>query len=136
MTDLRRIPEDELMALAQQWRREALHVSKDARGMAHFYESELQRRRKGETGVVMSVDAQFTVLQLSDHGNARREDCLYGGWHRRFLNVTGRWSAAAIKEAPLIAWPDEGTAAQAVNIASQARGRDVSVFSIGPESIG
>ena len=86
--------------------------------------------------MVMSADAQFIVLKLSAHGNARREDHMYGGWHRRFLNVTGRWSAAAIKEAPLIAWPDEGTAAQAVNIASQARGRDVSVFSIGPESIG
>lgn len=86
--------------------------------------------------MVMSADAQFIVLKLSDHGNARREDHLYGGWHRRFLNVTGRWSAAAIKEAPLIAWPDEGTAAQAVNIASQARGRDVSVCSIGLESIG
>lgn len=75
--------------------------------------------------LVMSADAQFTVLQLSDHGNARREDHLYGGWHRRFLNATGRWSAVGTKEVPLIAWPDEGTAAQAANIASQARGRDV-----------
>lgn len=80
----------------------------------------------------MSADAQFIVLKLSDHGNARREDHLYGGWHRRFLNVTGRWSAAGTKEVPLIAWPDEGTAVQAANIASQARGRDVSVCSIGP----
>lgn len=52
MTDLQHIPDDELMALAQQWRREALRGSKDARGTAHFYESELRRRRKSETGVV------------------------------------------------------------------------------------
>lgn len=82
--------------------------------------------------LVMSADAQFTVLQLSDHGNARREDHLYGGWHRRFLNAAGRWSSVGTKEVPLIAWPDEGTAAQAANIASQARGRDVSVCWIGP----
>lgn len=80
----------------------------------------------------MFAEARFTVLQLSDHGNARREDHLYGGWHRRFLNVTGRWSAAGTKEVPLIAWPDEDTAAQAANIAAQARGRNVSVCSIGP----
>ena len=52
MTDLQHIPEDELMALAQQWRREALRGSRDARGTAHFDESELRRRKKGEISVV------------------------------------------------------------------------------------
>ena len=52
MTDLQHIPEDELMALAQQWRREALRGSRDARVTAHFYEAELRRRKKGEISVV------------------------------------------------------------------------------------
>ncbi len=69
MTDLQHIPEDELMALAQQWRREALRGSKDARGTAHFYESELRRRRKSEAGVL--TDAALDTRSLAPRVESR-----------------------------------------------------------------
>lgn len=73
MTDLQNIPDDELVALAQQWRREALRGSKDVRGTAHCYESELRRRRKSETGVV-------TNAALETRSPAARVD--YRPWWR------------------------------------------------------
>ncbi len=43
--DIRALQDDELMALAREWRLRALRGEKDARGFAHELECEVRRRR-------------------------------------------------------------------------------------------
>lgn len=72
----------------------------------------------------IAEDAVFG-LEMVAHGNALRENDLHGGWHRRYLNVTGRWSAVGTKAVPLVVWSDANAAAMAAADAAQARGREI-----------
>ena len=52
--DMRALQDDELMALAREWRLRALRGEKDARGMAHELEREV-RRRFPKTGTPIAL---------------------------------------------------------------------------------
>lgn len=74
----------------------------------------------------------YIVLHMPGHGNAERENQLYGGApHYRYLNVTWRWSAAGTKTVPLLAWPSVEAATEAAKKASVARSRPVKISSLG-----
>lgn len=74
------------------------------------------------------------VIEHSSHGSARIEDRQHGGWHHRFMNVTGRWSAKGTRAVPLLAWSDGKEAEAAAIIASKARSRPVIVSSLGGDA--
>ncbi|MGJ7523406.1 hypothetical protein ACSFA0_23195 [Variovorax sp. LT1P1] len=44
MQDLSQFADDQLLVLAHEWRRRAMHGEKDARGVAHTLEVEIRRR--------------------------------------------------------------------------------------------
>ncbi len=71
------------------------------------------------------------VIEHAGHGSARVEDQRHGGWHHRFLNVTGRWSAKGTRAIQLLAWSDGKEAEAAATIASKARSRPIIVSSLG-----
>jgi hypothetical protein len=71
------------------------------------------------------------VIEHAGHGSARVEDQRHGGWHHRFLNVTGRWSANGTRAIPLLAWSDGKQAEAVATIASKARNRPIIVSSLG-----
>lgn len=71
------------------------------------------------------ADDRIFVLEMRGHGNALRENDLHGGWHRRYLNVTGRWSASGTKAVPLVVWADADLARKAAGQACEARGREI-----------
>lgn len=62
MTEFERLSDDELLALARQWRLEALRGDRNARGYAHVYEVE-HRRRAGQT-VAPSRPLDLTPLAV------------------------------------------------------------------------
>ena len=88
-------------------------------------------RLASATPVAINDRVLFIVLELKAHGLALRADALHGGWNHRYLNVTGRWSARGTESVPLISWPDINSASVAAEAASKARGRPVTVSSMG-----
>lgn len=75
-----------------------------------------------------SMHDRAIVLELVGHGGALNEDASYGGApHRRYINVTGRWSAAGTPEVPLIRWSTAEAASDARAVAAAARKRQMAV---------
>ncbi len=58
MPDLGEFTDDELFALAHEWRRRAMHGDRDARGMAHTLEAEIRRRVGNPKSSYASLDTR------------------------------------------------------------------------------
>jgi hypothetical protein len=71
------------------------------------------------------------VLHMEGHGSATVEDHRHGGaQHYRYLNSTGRWSAAGTSTVPLLTWPNRASATEAAEVASRARKRPIAVSTV------
>lgn len=66
MTDLSDLSTAELETLAKRFRGDALRGERDARGVAHEYESEIRRR----TGVTATVAPNLDLRALSERQRA------------------------------------------------------------------
>lgn len=76
------------------------------------------------------------LLQMVDHGQAMNEVAHYGGFHVRFLNATGRWSATGSRAVPLLGWKDMAEAQGAASAASKARSRVIDVAAVSDQDAG
>ncbi|RYH22580.1 MAG: hypothetical protein EON54_25210 [Alcaligenaceae bacterium] len=62
MQDLKQFSNDQLLALAHEWRRRAMHGDRDARGVAHALEVEIRRR----VGNAVSSHALLDTRPVAD----------------------------------------------------------------------
>ncbi|WP_213957968.1 MULTISPECIES: hypothetical protein [unclassified Variovorax] len=58
MSEISELPDETLLAQAQEWRRRALHGDKRARGFAHALEAEIRRRFGTPTSSMMALDTR------------------------------------------------------------------------------
>ena len=58
MTDLGEFPDDQLFALALEWRKRALQGEMEARGIAHALEVEIRRRMGNPTTLGAPLDTR------------------------------------------------------------------------------